>query len=159
MSVKMRLEGARELDKALSALSASTARGVTRRAMTRALEPVAEAARSLAPRDEGKLAAHIGVSSRLTKRQSREMRGLAGRDTQFMYVGPEWASAHLVEFGTGPRFKKSGAYVGVMPPQPFMRPAWDAKRDEVLARLTEDIRAELDKTLARVAKRQAKAKN
>lgn len=159
MSVKLRLEGAKELDRVLQGLAASTGRGITRRALTRALEPVAEAARALAPRDEGKLAAHIGVSSRLTRRQAREMRGQTGRDVQFMYVGPEWASAHLVEFGTGPRFKKSGQYVGVMPPQPFMRPAWDAKRDEVLARLTDDIRAEIDKTLARLAARAAKGRS
>jgi HK97 gp10 family phage protein len=156
MSLSMRLQGAKELDKVLQSLKTSTARGITRRAMTRALEPVAQAARALAPRDEGKLAAHIGVSTRLTKRQAREIRGQASRDTQIMYVGPEWASAHLVELGTGPRHKKNGQFVGRMPPQPFMRPAWDAKREEVLARLTDDIRAEIDKTLARLAKRQAK---
>lgn len=158
MSLNLRIDGAKDLDKALQALAATTARGVTRRAMTRSLEPVAEAARAAAPRDKGDLAAHIGVSSKLTRNQAREMRGQTGRDVQFMYVGPQWASAHLVEFGTGPRFKKNGQFVGAMPPQPFMRPAWDQNRDAVLARLTEDIRAELEKTLARVAKRSAKGK-
>lgn len=157
MSLSMRLQGAKELDKVLTGLKATTARGITRRATARALEPVAELARSLAPRDEGKLAAHIGVSSKLTKRQARAMRGQTGKDVQYMYVGPQWASAHLVEFGTGPRFKKNGQFVGIMPPQPFMRPAWDAKREEVLDRLTDDIREEIDKTLARLANRRAKA--
>lgn len=158
MSVKFRLEGARELDKVLEGLKATTARGVTRRALKKALEPVAAAARGMAPQDTGKLAANIGISTRLTKRQAREARGATGRDVQTIYVGPQWPSAHLVEFGTGPRHHKSGKFVGVMPPQPFMRPAWDQNREQVLARLTDEIRAELDKTLARVAKRAAKGK-
>lgn len=156
MSVSFRLEGAKELDQVLQSLKATTARGVTRRALTRALEPVAAAARGMAPKDTGKLAENIGVSSRLTKAQARQARGTTSRDTQTLYVGPEWASAHLVEFGTGPRYHKSGKFVGVMPPQPFMRPAWDHNRHAVLDRLTDEIRSEIDKTLARVARRAAK---
>lgn len=158
MSVKFRLDGAKELDKVLQSLAATTARGVTRRALTRALEPVAEAARGMAPKDTGKLAENIGVSSKLTKSQAREARGTTSRDVQTLYVGPQWASAHLVEFGTGPRHHKSGKFVGVMPPQPFMRPAWDQNRQQVLDTLTDEIRAEIEKTLARVAKRAAKGK-
>lgn len=156
MSASFRLEGAKELDQVLQGLKATTARGVTRRALKNSLELVAHTARALAPKDKGDLVAHIGVSSKLTKRQARELRGQIAADTQVMYVGPEWAGAHLVEFGTGPRYHKRGRFVGVMPPQPFMRPAWDHNRHAVLDRLTEEIRAELDKTLARVAKRAAK---
>jgi HK97 gp10 family phage protein len=156
VSLSLKLYGAKELDKVLQQLASSTARGVAKRAMTRALQPVAEAARAMAPRDTGRLAANIGVSSKLTRRQAKQARGTA-RDTQLMYVGPQWPSAHLVEFGTGPRFHKSGKFVGAMPPQPFMRPAWDANRQQVLDRLTDDLRAEIEKTLARAAKRRAKA--
>lgn len=155
MSFSMRMTGARELDRVLSSLKATTARGITRRAMAQALEPVAETARGLVPRDSGKLADSIGVGSKLVKNQARAAR--TSRDVQSMYVGPRSSMAHLVEFGTGPRFQKNGKFVGVMPPQPFMRPAWDAKREEVLARLTDDIREEIDKTLARMARRAAKA--
>lgn len=39
--------------------------------------------------------------------------------------------AHLVEFGTRERFKKSGQPTGTMPAQPFLRPAWDSSKGAV----------------------------
>lgn len=46
--------------------------------------------------------------------------------------------AHLVEYGTGPRYGKKGTkayigkYFGVMPSKPFMRPAVDEKKTDVI---------------------------
>lgn len=34
--------------------------------------------------------------------------------------------AHLIEFGTAPRYQKKGRYTGAMPARPFMRPAMEA---------------------------------
>ena len=39
--------------------------------------------------------------------------------------------AHLVEFGTGPRYQPSGKYVGSMPANPFFRWSVDASRNAV----------------------------
>ena len=38
---------------------------------------------------------------------------------------------------------------------PWMRPAWDGNRDAVLDGLAAALRAQIEKTLARVAKRKA----
>ena len=160
----LKLFGARELDNMLKAMKASTAKTVTKRAMVKALEPVAVAARAAAPRLSGggpHMADKIAASTTLSKAQLREGRKLSGgfdvggRDTALAYVGPESALAHLVEFGTGPRFLKNGKFVGIMPPNPFMRQAWDATKGAVLDGLTDLLRAEIEKSLTRAAKRTA----
>lgn len=74
-----------------------------------------------------------------------------------MNVGAHGRVSHLVEFGTGPRYHKSGKFVGVMPPQPFMRPAWDENKNAVLDSLAASLRDEIAKTVARANKKAAKA--
>ena len=155
--MSLKLEGVKDLDKALKAMATTTAKGTARRAMQKALEPVAEAARAGAPRASGKLIESIGVSAKLTKRQAKLSRKAVGKDELTMHVGATGRHAHLVEFGTGPRYhKKSGKFVGVMPPQPFMRPAWDANRQGVLGSLADHLSSEISKTLARSAARKAR---
>jgi HK97 gp10 family phage protein len=60
-----------------------------------------------------------------------------------------WAS--FVEFGTKVRFrgkksggKRSGATTGQMPAFPFMRPAFEAKRQEVLDKFVADMKQSLE---------------
>lgn len=154
--VSLRLEGAKELERLLAELPASTAGNAARRGMAKALQPVAKAARADAPVDEGDLRDSIGVSSKLTPAQAKEA-GRRRRDERVVYVGPAAPHAHLVEFGTEARFQKNGRFVGKMTPQPFMRPAWDANRDEVLASLTQTLRIEIEGVMARRAKRMARA--
>ena len=153
----IKVEGLRDLDKALQGMAVSTAKRTVQRAMEKALQPVADAARSGAPRSAGG-GAHISdsitVSKKLVKAQAKDAR--EGRHIALMYVGPKEPHAHLVEFGSGPRYHKSGKYVGIMPPSPFMRPAWDANKQGVLDSLSADIWAEIEKTLARASKRAAK---
>lgn len=161
--VKFKVDGFKAIEDALLALPRSTSRGVARRAMTKALEPVAASAKAAAPRGEtGNLISGISVGSKLSKRQAREARGEMARlgisrDALVLNVGASNARhAHLVEFGTGPRYHKSGKYVGQMPPQPFMRPAWDANQQGVLDGLSASLWSEIEKTLARAAKRAAR---
>lgn len=154
--MSVRVEGLKELDKALKDMATSTAKRTAKRAMATALEPVAAAARELAPRDTGRLAESIAVSDKLTKRQRTLARGSEGRDMVTMNVGAHGRVAHLVEFGTGPRHKKNGAFVGVMPPQPFMRPAWDQNMQGVLDSLAASLSAEIAKTVARAERRAAR---
>lgn len=159
---KLKVEGFKDLEAALLALPRSTARNVSRRAMAKALAPVESAAKAAAPRDSGQLADSITVSTKLSKRQASQNRKEAvrlgiSRDALIMHVGANaLPHAHLIEFGTGPRYHKSGKYVGRVAPQPFMRPAWDANRQGVLDSLSQSIRAEIDKTLARAARRAAR---
>ena len=55
---------------------------------------------------------------------------------------------HLVEYGTAPRYhKKTGKFVGAMPAKPFMRPAVDANRWNVIAR----VRSKMSELVKRAA--------
>jgi HK97 gp10 family phage protein len=158
----IKVEGLRDLEETLESLSLSTRKRAVRRGMTTALEPVAAAARAGAPRSDGDgkhMADSIGVSNKLTKAQAREARGQReGRHVMLMYVGPKEPHAHLVEFGSGPRYhKKSGKFVGAMPPSPFMRPAWDGNRQAVLDSLAASVWADIEKVLARQSRRAARA--
>jgi HK97 gp10 family phage protein len=47
--------------------------------------------------------------------------------------------AHLGEYGTVPRFRKSGGTTGQMPARPFFRPAEEQSRNEVNSLITERV--------------------
>lgn len=144
------------MEKALALLPRATAKGVVRRVLKKTLAPIADTADAFSPHFP------IAVTSRLSPRQRSLARSdFAGRVVT-MYVGPTAQDgshaphAHLVEFGTGPRFHESGKYVGVMPPEPFMRPAWDLHSGALPARLGENMWAEIEKTVARRAAKAAR---
>ncbi|HSH40541.1 MAG TPA: hypothetical protein VK973_00240, partial [Arenicellales bacterium] len=56
----------------------------------------------------------------------------------------------------GPRRTKSGKSTGVMPAQPFMRPAWDAGKRQALSKFERLLWKEIDKSARNLAKRQAR---
>ena len=164
--------GFKELDDALQELQdIGTQKRVLISAMKKALEPVAELARQNVPVDSGDLRETIIVSTKITKRQARFAR--ANKGVPRVYVGTNYPSAHLVEFGTGPRttgfVKKkvlaSGgniygtvAVVGAMPAQPFLRPAFEQKRTFVLAKFGEEMGKTLERTARRLKKQSDKGK-
>jgi len=156
MSVRLKIEGAGDIERALEKLSRVAAKGVMRRAMKKALQPVAEAAEA-SPFP-------IAISGTLSPRQRRLARKDRGPNLISLYVGPVQSDgshaphAHLYEFGTGPRYQvKTGKYVGVQMADPFMRPAWDENRDAMLKILRREVWIEIEKTLARAARKAAKA--
>lgn len=145
MKVKVKIEGLREIKDALRQLPDATAKAVLRRVGKKRLKPVADRARSYAPEDEGDLKDSIAVSTKLSKSQKRKSRK-ANRDDVEVYAGAgPLPQAHLQEFGTKDA-----------PPQPFMRPAWDAEKRGVLEGIKDDLWTEIKKTTARLAR---KAKN
>ena len=107
---------------------------------------------------------------RLRRRQPRDARtcdeararGDRGAALLTLYVGPVDEDgkgaphAHLLEFGTGPRYHKSGKFVGAVMADPFMRPAWDQHRGQMLEKLGANIWAEIEKSLARAERAAAK---
>ncbi|MDR7125503.1 HK97-gp10 family putative phage morphogenesis protein [Pseudotabrizicola sp. 4114] len=146
--------GFKEMDEMLKSLPRSTAMSVAKRAMKKALAPVEAAARADAP--SPREAGAVGVSNKLTKAQAR---GNPDRDTATvvnMFVGSRSKLAHLFEFGTGPRFQKSGKFTGIMAPRPFMRAAWDGNNAEVLRLLSTELGAEIEKAFARAARKAAR---
>lgn len=142
----VKVEGLKELENALRDLPKANAKAVLRRTMKEAGEPVARAARGMAPKEIGYLAESIDVSTKLSGRQSR-LHKKESPVEMFIGPGPDPA-AHLQEFGSGP------GHVA----QPFMRPAWDQNKEKVLDTIANLTWVEIEKTVNRLAKRAAKGK-
>jgi len=160
MATKVKIEGLRECEAALEALGKSLGRGVLRRVAKRALEPIAADAQSAveaSTEGTGDLSKSIAVSGSLSKAQRKDAR----KDTKSfveMHVGAgALTQAISQEFGTGERFqRKTGKSVGSVAPEPFLRPAWDAHKAAIPAKVGEDLWSDIEKTAARKAKRDAK---
>lgn len=158
----MRMEGAKELEAGLLELGRSMGVRVIKRALIKAGKPVAEAGAANLRRQirskTGLLLEATGavfVSDKLSKNQRRGKRRVKGGAE--VYVGPYRARhAHLIEFGTGPRRTKSGAYRGALRPRPYMRPAWEQEGQGTLDILAKELRAEIEAARARIAKRAAR---
>lgn len=139
------VEGLAELETALRELPDATARNVLRRVAKKVLEPVAAHARSLAPVAEGRLVRSIVVGDKLSRRQKSQFQREDPNDV-VMFVGAgALPQAHMQEFGTVD-----------MPPQPFLRPAWDSNKGAVLDSIKGDMWAEIEKAAARLARKAAK---
>lgn len=158
---RLRLTGLREAVRALRKLPDEIEPLVVERALTESAEPMRQAAEDLAPRrrPENSLADNIVVSTKLTS-EGRQSAAAVRKDEAAVYVGPDMEApgsaqhAHLVEFGSGPRYHESGKFVGQMPAQPFMRPAFDATKGVVVRlfgpKLWEHIRNNTKKLAGRV---------
>lgn len=149
MKVEFEVEGLRETDDALSALPKATSKAVVRRALAKELQPIADMANGFWP---GADDSAFGVSERLKRGQPATDFGL---NAITMYVGSTRSAphAHLLEWGTEPRYHESGKYVGAVPPTPMLTPSWDAHKDKILKGLAATLRAEIEATMARRAKR------
>lgn len=128
--------GAKELGEVLDALPKSLSDSVLRQTGKKALQPVVDEAKTIVARQSlgttADLLNSIEVSTVLKPSQKK-----ANQKTGdvVVYAGassPKGNVAHLVEFGTGPRYHKDGSYAGIMKAEPFMRPAWDANKNKVL---------------------------
>ncbi len=144
MRSNVKFEGGRELLAALNELKSSLAKPVMRRAAKLALQPVLTEVRRLAPVAEhegGALRDSYVIGTQLTPRERRGVR--IERETEVeVYMGTSNPAGLLQEFGTRHH-----------PPQPHVRPAWAAKKDEVLNATATELRNEIDKAAARAAKR------
>lgn len=150
--VTVTVTGLKELDEALAQFTEATQKNILRRVGREALIPFDQAWRSLAPVDEnppardeeGRPYVHLkdsgGIGSKLSKRQRRLWRR---RDDVEVFAGPG-ADAKGVqqEFGNSHNA-----------PQPFVRPAWDQTKNEVLERVKTGLGAEIDKVAQRAARK------
>jgi HK97 gp10 family phage protein len=168
MKVKVKVEGLRDLDRALAQLGKpSLAKASARRALKKAAEPMVSAAQANAPTLSGalKLSIHAGTkvkggnagkqafAAAMRAGASRAQAGVALRaansanaGTVLLFVGP----------GSHPQgiFQEFG--VEHHPPQPFMRPAWDGNKRAMLDRIKAELAADIFKTAARARARAAK---
>lgn len=170
--MKIRVDGLREVDRALGELSKSAARTVLRRAGMTALRPMAEMAARLAPRDTGELAGSITVSARADGADAGKaafasvMRRGGSRSDAVQALREARESQDFVTVFAGPR-KPDGAREAVKQiamefgsfkdaAQPYMRPAFDAEARPTVDRLKPLIMAEIERAMARAARAAAR---
>jgi HK97 gp10 family phage protein len=143
IKLTFKMEGLKELDRLLGELPKATGKNVLKRTLTRAAEPIRSMAERLAPKATGRLKRGIVVSSTLSKRQRSQHQKKALVE---VYVGAEpLAQSTLQEFGTHNQ-----------PPQPFLRPAWDANKEAALEIIKGGLAQEIDRAVKRLAKKAAK---
>jgi HK97 gp10 family phage protein len=162
------IEGLKDLEAALSDLPNSTARSVLVRALKKAGQPLADHAKQLVPVRTGHLRDSIVVASKVrnltglaeygqtlraggTRDEARQaLRDERRSGTQLgsratIEVGTASPVAHLQELGT----IKMAAH-------PFMRPAYEADKTAVLASISSQLKAEIDKAVARAERKAAR---
>ncbi len=157
MAQSIRIEGLRELDKALGQLPRATGKNVLRRVARKALEPIIEDAKGKAPvgipgpGSGGKLRDSLAVSTKLSRRQKAlHKKMFPSQKSSVEVFGGVGAHAFvpqgvMQEFGT--RFHG---------PQPFLRPAWDSGKNPALNSVKRNLWAEIKKAAERVARKQAR---
>ena len=152
MAVTMKIAGLRELDAALGALAEeygkASGKAVLRRVGIKALRPMAETARSLAPDDpttpDPDLESSITVGTKLNKRQAGMARKDQNKALVTVYMGTNDPAGLQNEFGNVHQS-----------PQPFMRPAFSAHAEGAIKIVAQELGPEIEKTAARLAKRRA----
>lgn len=147
--VFVQVDGIKELSATLKELGKSTGKAALRRIATKAIKPMAEAAQSMAPVDDGDLRDSIGIAGSLIRSAREPVRRSGGRvdakDGITIYMGTANRNGVPREFGS---FRS--------PAHPFMRPAFDLQAKPTIDRIGADFGPEVEKTAARVAKKRAR---
>jgi HK97 gp10 family phage protein len=143
--VTVKLEGFKDLDRALGQLPKATAKNVLRRTLKKAADPIDQAASDAAPFLTGVLQRSVITGTQLTRSQRR---GSFLRTSNYyaeIHVGTSLGRGMFQEFGT---FKD--------PAQPWFRPAWEANKDQALNIIKVTLGGEIEKAAKRYAKKLAK---
>lgn len=159
--LSIEIKGARELEAALMALGQDRLiKATMRRALLEAAELAVPMAQRLAPKGTPpRMATKIQASTTLARRQRRGGRYRASVNTAYVWLGAgSRGPGVLQEFGTGPRYqRKTGKFTGATPASPFLRPAWEANKVEMLDLFADRLWVQIEKSARRLARRQAKA--
>lgn len=149
MKTTVHISGLRELDAALGELPKATARSVLRRVGIKALQPMADAAREMAPDDPTTggvdLKASITVGTKLNDRQKKLQRRRDDKAFAEVYMGTNDPAGVQQEFGN----VNHG-------PQSFMRPAFSAHAEGAVKIVGKELGDEIEKAAKRLARRAAK---
>ena len=169
MKATVEISGMRELEAALAELGNQTQRRtVARRAARKALEPMAEIARALAPVRSGGLKDSIQVGTKVSGSNAASaafaqvMRsGGTREDAVAAMRDARRAGSSLVELHMGPGRQPQAITqefgTSFHPPQAFMRPAWDQDSQAALDRIKVELWADIERTARRNAARAARA--
>jgi HK97 gp10 family phage protein len=145
------VQGLQEIKDFVNGLPKELSHKVMQTVNAEAAQPMVARIHLLAPVGKtGNLADSIGVEKPNIKRTT---------EIGMVHVGPRRSSkhrgfhAHLVEYGTKDRVTKDGVRTGVMPKQPFIKPAFDQMSGSVL----NNINNILGRRVVQFAKRKIKA--
>jgi HK97 gp10 family phage protein len=139
----VKVEGLKALQAALLELPKATGKNVVRRTLKSGAEMVADAARQKVPVESGHLRKTIGTGTKLTKHQ--RSRHKKKSEVEYFAGAGNDPAAHLQEFGSS----QHGA-------QPFLRPAWDSTRYDVLDHIVKRLAEEIEKARKRLAAKTAR---
>lgn len=148
MATTSRVEGLRDLEKALGELPKAVGKRFLRNALKEMAQPIADEYRSKAPRDQGALQSSIGVGTKLTRRQRAQHRKMFRDDraSAEVFAGAGGLpQAHLKEFGTSKE-----------PAQPALRPAWDSNKGNLISAFTKKAWDQIEKRAKREARKAAR---
>ncbi len=148
----IRLEGFKELDKALGQLPKATAKGVLRRVLKRAAKPIDDSASALAPVETGKLERSVIVGTKLTR--SQRGGGVSITEGGFRSAAKNYVEVHIGTAMSRGVFQEFGTIDHLA--SPFMRPAWDNNKDRALGIIKSELGTEIEKSAKRYAKKLAK---
>jgi HK97 gp10 family phage protein len=143
MKVTFKVEGLAQCEEALAALPAATTKNVLKRALMKAAEPVVTTAAAIVRKRTGRLGKSVTVSTKLSRRQKRQTQKTSDVEV-YVGAGP-LPHAHIEEFGSIHEA-----------PHPFLRPAIDANGTRVMNSFRDDLKAEIDKAMARQARKAAR---
>ena len=167
---KFKVEGLRELERALAELPKATAKNTLKRTLKLAAQPIADEAQRLAPENFGTLKRSIVVTTKKppnhdpgkkafskAKRAGASNAEAAGALRAARRVAPGVFAEAFVgvlqkvrqaipqEFGTDKH-----------PAQPFMRPAWDSKKMDALDIIKSELGNQITKAAERLARKAAR---
>lgn len=138
-----KLEGLKELDRALSELPKATARNVLLRTLKEQGQPIADAGEANAPRLSGKLADSYTVGTKLSRRQKKQNKKESMIE---VYIGPTpHPKSVQTEFGNAHQAA-----------HPHLRPAWDGNVMKVLDGIKKSLADQIEKSRARLARKAAR---
>ena len=163
--VSVKVEGIRELRAQILAMSKILSPDLVEPILLKGAETVAAEARRRAPVGPGSKKHGPGgvlrrsiVAKTLRRRGESPAPSIAALDRRLMSdtmgANSRAPHAHMVEFGTNERIGKkrtkgerdyTGRRFGIMPAKPFLRPAFDSKKREVLEQITRDLGALVDR--------------
>lgn len=147
--VTFKVDGLSTLEAAFDELNKAAAKNVARRVLRKALKPVAETAIKLAPDDPKTGAPDLHRSIKVSDKLSRRLlRTASSRFYVDMYMGPTkegYPQAIIQEFGSIHH-----------PPHPYMRPAWEQHKGQLLDRIKDDLGIEIDKAVDRARRKALK---
>lgn len=148
----IKLEGFKELEKALADLPRATAKNVGRRTLKEAADPVDEVASRNAPKEIGKLERSVITGTRLTRRQRtggarRTAGGFRSESKNYVevHVGTSLSRGLFTEFGT---FKDRAQF--------WFTRAWEATKMQALDIIKDRLGANVEKAAARHARKLAR---